>query len=375
MPSLLERPPSPPKRPRRQRVSLLSENPDVRSLQVGAVLTIIVWCLFVWLFFVALKHLGHTSNKVYPKPKPSFDIQLAPDEFVIPQKQPPPNKFVETNPDAPENIPDKTKNFASRNQQVAQEKPQTNAHNDTPQLEGKKDREVTQIVSGALHQPQQQPPPEPPQLLRPAVQPTQKKAEPRREQNPLPGEQKVEGKDAEGIGTSDSRATENISEVREKVTGQKDSKALEGDPEASTPRIDPQRPQPRRHLERNVRPAVLQQNLVGTSNIGPLAIDAKWSAYGEYLQRMIETIQVEWERVIDATHIQPPSGTEVTVRFRMDSDGAITEILETKSNGGSQAEGACKTGITARAPYGKWSEDMIAVLGHSQDMTFVFYYQ
>src|SRR3569833_1187271 len=147
MPSLLDRPTPPPKRARRQRVSLLSENPDVRSLQVGAVLTIIVWCLFVWLFFVALKHLGHTSTTVWPKPKPSFDIQLAPDEFVIPQKQPPPNKFVEINPDAPENIPDKTKNFSSRNQQVAQEKPQENAHNDTPQLEGKKDREVTQIVS------------------------------------------------------------------------------------------------------------------------------------------------------------------------------------------------------------------------------------
>ncbi len=375
MPSLLDRPPPPTKRPPRQRISLLSEDPDVRSLQVGAVLTVIVWCLIVWLFFVALRHLGHTGTRIFAKQNPTFDIQLAPDEFVIPQKQPPPNKFVETNPDAPENIPDKTKNFAARNQQVAQEKPQADAHNDTPQLEGKKDRDVTQIVNGALHKPQQQPPPEPPQLLRPAVQPTQKKAEPRREQNPLPGEQKVEGKDAEGIGMTNSRATDNISDVKEKVAGQKDSKALEGDPEASTPKIDPMRPQPRQHLERNVRPAVLQQNLVGTTNIGPMAIDAKWSAYGEYLQRMIETIQVEWERVIEAGHIYPPSGTQVTVRFRMDSDGAITEILETKSNGGSQAEGACKTGITARAPYGKWTEDMVAVLGHSQDMTFVFYYE
>jgi len=375
MPSLLDRPTPPPKRARRPRVSLLSEDQDVRSLQVGVVLTIVVWCLLVWLFFVALKHLGHTSNTVWPKAKPTFDIQLAPDEFVIPQKQPPPDKFVETNPDAPENIPDKTKNFAARNQQVAQEKPQENQHHDTPQLEGKKDREVTQIVTGSLHKPQEQPPPEPPQLLRPAVQPTQKKAEPRREQNPLHGEQKVEGKDAEGIGMSDSKEMDNISEVKEKVTGQKNSKSLEGDPEASTPRIDPQRPQPRRVLQRNVRPAVLQQNLFGTSNVGMVAIDAKWSAYGEYIQRMLETIQVEWERVIDATHIYPPAGTQVTVRFRMDSDGAITEILETKSSGGSQAEGACKTGITARSPYGKWTEDMVAVLGHSQDMTIVFEYQ
>jgi len=31
--------------------------------------------------------------------------------------------------------------------------------------------------------------------------------------------------------------------------------------------------------------------------------------------------------------------------------------------------------ITERAPYGEWSEDMIALLGKEQELTFTFHYQ
>jgi len=33
------------------------------------------------------------------------------------------------------------------------------------------------------------------------------------------------------------------------------------------------------------------------------------------------------------------------------------------------------TAITDRAPYGTWTDDMKAVLGEQQEMTFTFYYQ
>jgi len=36
---------------------------------------------------------------------------------------------------------------------------------------------------------------------------------------------------------------------------------------------------------------------------------------------------------------------------------------------------ACVSAITTRAPYGDWTDDMIAVLGSEQEMTFSFYYQ
>ncbi len=107
----------------------------------------------------------------------------------------------------------------------------------------------------------------------------------------------------------------------------------------------------------------------------PSSIDAKWSNYGVYLQRMIETVQIQWDRILLSSTLYPPSGTTVTVKFRMDSDGKITAIVDVKNTSNEQGKEACISAITARSPYGKWSDDMIAVLGDSQEMTFTFYYQ
>src|SRR5205807_1196113 len=93
----------------------------------------------------------------------TFDIEIAPDIFPKPAPVPkPPANYVETNPDAPDNKPDKTNNFGAQNQQVAQEKPTPDGKNDRPALEGKKDIHSTQIVTGQLTKPVDQETPPPP---------------------------------------------------------------------------------------------------------------------------------------------------------------------------------------------------------------------
>ena len=47
--------------------------------------------------------------------------------------------FVETNPDANNNIPDKTNNFGAQNQQAAQPVPDKDSTLRMPKTEGKKD--------------------------------------------------------------------------------------------------------------------------------------------------------------------------------------------------------------------------------------------
>ena len=42
-------------------------------------------------------------------------------------------------------------------------------------------------------------------------------------------------------------------------------------------------------------------------NIGPAAVDARWSDYGDYLQLMIESGQIEWKRILIANRIHLPS--------------------------------------------------------------------
>jgi hypothetical protein len=65
----------------------------------------------------------------------------------------------------------------------------------------------------------------------------------------------------------------------------------------------------------------------------------------------------------------------VTVKFTLDSKGKITEILQVESTSTEQGKQSCVSAITLTAPYGDWTDDMIAMLGNSQDLTFVFYYE
>src|SRR6266700_3048653 len=114
------------------------QDPENRSTIVGLA-GVVIFYLLVWLVGPYLLR-SEPALALRPHATPrQFSIELSSDTFVKPTPKPPPDRFVETNPDAPENEPDKTRNFAARNQQVAQEKPTPNGKNDMPALEGKKD--------------------------------------------------------------------------------------------------------------------------------------------------------------------------------------------------------------------------------------------
>jgi hypothetical protein len=368
-PSVLP-PPQAPDQPRRPLVRL-SANPDTRSVQIGVLGTILLH-LLLFLLAPFLLRLAQNRPLATPPPQQEFNIELAPDESAK-EPKPLPNRFVETNPDAPDNEPDKTNNFAAQNQQVAQEKPTPDGKNDRPALEGKKDFDSPSIVSGQLTKPVEQ------QQTPPAVEtpPTEQTvAPPKLEQNPLSGFEKIDGDDKANYGTNVAKASDSPQQVTEKVEGLKNVPLIQG-ATASQPQIDPQRPRPRPMIvtQKQTRPAIFAENKLGTSNIGPIAIDAKWSNYGAYLQRMIETVQLQWERILSESKVYPASGSTVEVKFIMNVDGAITRVVNVESTATDAASRACMSAITERAPYGKWTDDMIAVLGTEQEMTFKFYYQ
>jgi hypothetical protein len=349
------------------------EDPESRSTLVGIV-GVIVFYLLLWLAAPYL--LRFDSVVVTPRPNAAskqFNIEMAPDTFdqkVVP-KPPPPQKFVEANPDAPENTPDKTNNFAARNQQVAQEKPTPDGASDRPATEGKKDVDTTQIVSGQLSKPieHQEAVPEvntPPQEAKVAL--------PRAEQNPLPGFEKKEGDDKQSFGSNIAKIPDNARPIPQKIEGSK-VPLVEGATE-TMPAIDPQKPRPRQMIVSapKVRPAILADNPVGTRNVGPVSYDARWSNYGRYLQLLIDSVQIQWERILSESKIYPPTGTSVTVKFIIDSEGKIARIVNVDNQSTEQAARACVSAITDRAPYGKWTDDMIDMLGKQQEMTFKFFY-
>jgi hypothetical protein len=349
----------------------LFERSERRGVQIAIIATILVHLLMLIMVpRVFNAAAGHAPTG--PRAPRTFTVQVVPPppRPKVPLK--PQLKFVEANPNAPENVPDKTNNFSDRNQQVAQEKPTPNGKNDMPALSGRKDVQSNQIVSGSLNKPAPDAP-VPPEATTPTPP---KVATPKREQTPLAGTVKDEGKDPNGFGTNVAKLSPLAQDVPRKIDGTSDA-PLTQSADVTTPRIDPTHPRPRKTLDIHARPAIFKDNQFGTSNIGPIAVDARWSNYGVYLRRLTETVQIEWDNIITASGVYPQSGSTVEVKFRLNSKGEISQILGVKPSAGTSDEAtkACVSGITTRAPYGPWTDDMIAILGDDQEMTFVFYYE
>jgi hypothetical protein len=145
------------------------------------------------------------------------------------------------------------------------------------------------------------------------------------------------------------------------------------EPAAALPPIDQTMPRP--NLGQNVRPSIFPKTPGGTNNLGLAGWDARWSNYGKYLQRLIDTVQAEWDTLLDNSNAYPPSRTQVRVTFHLNSDGNVSEIVKVDGNAGDLGTKYCVGAITDRAPYGKWTDDMVAKLGQEQELTFIFYYQ
>jgi hypothetical protein len=169
-------------------VARVLEDPDNRSSAVG-IIGVILFYLLLWVVGPHLLRVERVGAISRPHATArQFNIEIAPDVFKKPAPKPPPMKFVETNPDAPENVPDKTNNFSSRNTQLAQEKPSPENKGDKPAIEGQKEIQTSQIVTGQLQQPpveHLEPPPPPAQTVA-----EKRTATPKQEQNPLPGFEK-----------------------------------------------------------------------------------------------------------------------------------------------------------------------------------------
>jgi hypothetical protein len=348
-------------------------DPQSRSTAIGLGAVLLVHLLLL-LVAPHILRIGEVSG-VRPQSTPrEYSIEINPEVLAKPKEQPiDPNKFVETNPDAPENIPDKTNNFAAQNQQAAQEKPNPDGKSDHAATQGKKDFESNQIVSGRLTTPMERLEALPaPTETPPAETPV---AAPRAEQNPLAGVEKFEGESKSGFAGNIAQRLENAKAIPEKIEGVRDATQSDS-ATALRPAIDPQRPRPRPQIvQQQVRPAVLAENPIGTKNVGLAGYDARWSNYGAYLQKMIDTVQIQWERLILAMSAMPAGGSTVTVKFIMNDEGRITNIVHVESTANETASRACVSAITDRAPYGTWTDDMKAVLGAQQELTFTFHYQ
>ena len=357
---------------RRNWLPALSKNPDTRSIQVGLIWTVLIHLLLLLLAPQLLRtEFSPGRFGQFAASKPAYEIELAPDAFVSKPAPPPPMHFVETNPDANNNIPDKTNNFGAQNQQAAQPVPDKDSTLRMPKTEGEKDfKNDSQVISGRLEKPMPSIPAPPAQQQQAADNKsnTQKKL-----QVPLPGFLKSQGDNPNGFGTESVKLPEPSTGADKYVAGDRNADANSG-AGAKAAQITHPTPQPRPRLTQ-VRPALLKERPIGVANGGVIGVDAHFSEFGDYLQELINIVQIQWDRILDSGGSRPKQGSHVLVGFRLNSKGEIAEIIKVEGDAGDYGTNAALSAIQDRAPYRAWTKEMVAVLGDNQVITFDFYYE
>ena len=119
---------------------------------------------------------------------------------------------------------------------------------------------------------------------------------------------------------------------------------------------------------------LLLRRPVGVNRAGSIAVDARFSNYGDYTQRMMEAIQSSWWSIIERSRFESVSRGRVTVSFRLHRDGTVTDAKIHGSEVTRVMTLACKDAVMAPAPYDIWRADMVAMYGESDTVTINFHY-
>jgi hypothetical protein len=362
---------------REDSAELLHDDYTSRSIIIGILCTLLFHVLLVVVSpnFAFDRFSGvHTGiNVAHKNPGKSFDFQLDPGLTEEAKK---PFNFVETNSAAPENTPDKTNNFSNRNQQSAQEiAAKEKDLQNRPSVKGQDViKDASAIVSGDMAPPQLPTAPVPPDAKDTKQDLTEQKA--RAELTPLNGFEKIEGKSEDGIASNIAKTKSPSNGAEQVQEGAPDAKdATGGLVNVNQSSHAKPKDRPRLTSASLNRSSPLSNRVTGVTNIGIIGMDAHWSEYGEYLNELIEIVQTKWYSILRESAVSPPRGSHVIVTFRINAKGE-TDIIKVEDSGsGKQGVFSCQNAITYPQPYRKWTEQMMAVLGDSQELTFSFYYQ
>jgi outer membrane biosynthesis protein TonB len=142
--------------------------------------------------------------------------------------------------------------------------------------------------------------------------------------------------------------------------------------DASAPPPDPDRPRLRAGPAGTT--GYLLRNNVGVNRVGRVAVDARFSNYGDYAQRMMEAIQSTWWDILFRARLERFQPGDVIVRFKLHRDGSVSDLVVVESGVSTMRTFACKDAISACAPFDAWRPDMVAQFGEVDVVTIRFIY-
>ncbi|MDQ8203159.1 hypothetical protein [Pelagicoccus sp. SDUM812003] len=308
--------------------------------------------------------------------------------------------YTQTNPDVPDNEPDETNRISARNQQAANPEEVEELDPDAlPASESERNIETQQFLSGELEPELAAPPPtgerqEDNQEQTESSQPAPLLQLTKRSEGALKKEIPIQGTREEELGDEGILDFLEREETPTNVTDFLEGEAMEGEegkndtPEElaeDSPMSAPSpalvtsadgvpSPRARPKLPR-VPSGPVRNSTAGVAATGQLAADAKASKFGEYMERVIEAVKINWDNLANRSS-HKERNSMVRVRFVIDRYGYVSdmEILEGTT---SKAIGIymCREAIERGAPYGDWPAELIELFGDDEDLTFQFFYQ
>jgi hypothetical protein len=113
----------------------------------------------------------------------------------------------------------------------------------------------------------------------------------------------------------------------------------------------------------------------GVRHQGKVRLDVQGSPFGDYDARLIYAVQKCWDDLLESRQFAGEQTGKVTLHFRLNSDGTISQLDETQSTVDSVLSLLCRMAIEHPAPYEPWPSEMRHKIGENyRELKFTFYY-
>ncbi len=308
-------------------------------------------------------------------------------EYVFTDEPPEPDemRYVETNPDVPSNEPDETTNIASRDQQAGQVEETTEDFDNIPFLDGEEEESVKIVEGSVMEEPI------------PPVPPSQQEAQPiplsRAEVESLPRRlakvpdflQQDKRPEEEGIasmlevpdiGKEEVEEKGEVEEIPLSLDALLATRAVQNESTETESETVTQLPRPRPRLSARVPPGPLMRSNGRAPALGSLSYDARFTEFGEYLNRMFDAIGFQF--VLLAGYMEAALAeisSRVIVEYKITSGGEVKDVIVVYTSAESAATLICEDAIQSPSPYGPWTQEMIETLGEEQTIRITFLYR
>ena len=105
------------------------------------------------------------------------------------------------------------------------------------------------------------------------------------------------------------------------------------------------------------------------------SFDTRATSFGEYDARIIAAIQQRWYDLVDKVPLETAHSGRVTVEFRLNFDGRVTDMRVVESTVEEMLSYLCQRAISEPAPYDRWPSDMRREIGAEYRVVrFTFFY-